>query len=1128
MLRGTSIAAGLFLILLQAAPTWAQGAATGTLVGTVSDTTGAVLVGASVTVTNVATAFTSKTMTSATGAYYVPYLAPGTYRLTVEAASFKKYVHDGILVSAGEVPRINVKLEVGAMAESVTVTGASPLLETDTSVSGQILPGDELTKMPINEKRTGQMLFYYEGTNNMSGQHILGERQNMIGYTLDGVEAKEPGIQTYESTQGILSGAVDAFQEVKVYTTGIPAEIGHSAGGLEAVTYRSGTNQLHGSAEDQYIGKSLIHRSVLEQKRSPNPFAYHEMSFLASGPLVLPKYNGRDKTFWLFGLQRHQELGGTVGSFVTVPTPAMENGDFSFGGQTSPSPLTLYNPYTMRQQGTTWVSDPFPGNMIPKSLIDPVAAKFLSLNPFSQPNITGIPSSTGPTSNLSINPQKWIRRTRWDVKVDHQFTSNNRMFVRYSQGRHRTLGQTTQFSWIGDPSQSFSELIDPAASAASVDQLNIVFSDMAILTPTTNNELRVGYNLHELHQSAPSANQNWAQQLGMPNVNGATFPYFNIGYGMAGLTSYHNIGDDITLQDNFTKIRGRHTIKFGYEMIRTRYNATSPELPSGSYTFGGSEAPFTPNTGNPFADFLLGTVTSATFTQSQASWLPRWWGHQGYIQDDWRARSNLTLNIGLRYAYESPFAIKYGEDSQFDPNVKDPVSGLMGAIVHTSGPLARKDWNNFEPRLGLAWNFASKWVFRASFGVIHADILAPTQNINFDEYLATATVAQAPGNPNPVFNLSQGPPSFAYNLQANGTAPFTGANYSTRTASWWDPNMRMPYVMSWSGGVQWEFAHDWLAELNYQGQAGVGLVNAWNINAIPLNISTDPAVLANIYKATQNYLPYPQFGAITAYSNYGHNTYHSGTLRVEKRFTSSLGLTAFYTFQKNLSECDAEKTCSGITYYDRSLEKARTSYDTTHRFVSVLTYQLPFGKGRHWMNKGGFLNQVLGGWELTETQTLQSGPPFTVTFANSPYKYLPSVSRPNIVTTFAQATVPGWSIGSNRFPTSAQNPYLNMSSFAYPAAFTPGDLGRNTFSGPGLNWMQVSLAKWWTVRERYRFELRLNGYNWPLEQPNYSPPSSVFNSGSPGTFARMTGVEGSFSGIGSGRPNLWIIGRFEF
>ena len=222
----------LGLILLWTSFMLAQTTGTGTLVGTVTDSTGAVVANANVTATNVATAFVSKTVTSTDGAYYIPYLAPGTYRLTVETLGFKKYVGDGILVSSGEVPRIDVKLELGGVSESVTVSAASPLLQTETSSSELTLPGDVITKMPINEKRTGQLLFYYEGSNNMSGQHLLGQRDNAIGYTLDGVDGKEPGIQTYESTSGILSGAMDAFQEVTVYTTGTPAEIGHSAGGL--------------------------------------------------------------------------------------------------------------------------------------------------------------------------------------------------------------------------------------------------------------------------------------------------------------------------------------------------------------------------------------------------------------------------------------------------------------------------------------------------------------------------------------------------------------------------------------------------------------------------------------------------------------------------------------------------------------------------------------------------------------------------------------------------------------------------------------------------------------------------------------------------------------------------------
>jgi hypothetical protein len=196
--------------------------------------------------------------------------------------------------------------------------------------------------------------------------------------------------------------------------------------------------------------------------------------------------------------------------------------------------------------------------------------------------------------------------------------------------------------------------------------------------------------------------------------------------------------------------------------------------------------------------------------------------------------------------------------------------------------------------------------------------------------------------------------------------------------------------------------------------------------------------------------------------------------------------------------------------------------------VGILIYELPFGKGRRWMNHGGMANHVLGGWEFAGTQTFQSGQPFTVSFSGSPNRYLPGASRPNILTANSQAQVENWSIGPNRFPTSAQNPYLNFASFAYPAAFTPGTLGRNTFEGPGLNWSQLSLSKWWRVRERARFQLRFDGYNFPFKQPNFANPSSVYNLNSPGSFARMTGVQGSFSALGSGRPNFYAIVRFEF
>jgi len=432
---------------------WSQTAGTGTLVGTITDSTGAIIGGAKVTVVNTETSFVSDTLASAEGSYYVPYLAPGIYRLTIETAGFKKYVRDGIQIRIGEIPRIDVALEVGAVTESVRVEGSAPLLETETASAGQVLSGDQLLKIPVSQKRAIRMTYYYPGTQPVDGYHVLGQRARSIGYTVDGINGKEPGIGNVGGTNEQISTTQDAFEEVKVHTTGTPAEYGHSAGGMISIVFRSGTNQFHGSAEDRHIAKSMIHRSYLEQLPRTNPFAYDETSFLFSGPVILPKiYKGNNKTFWLVGWEQHRENAGTAGARVQVPTAAMYNGDFSFGGQTTPKVLPIYNPYTTRLEGSTWVRDPFPGNIVPKNLFDPAVQKFLALNPFAQPNQPGIPGATGPTEDLVMNQIKQIRRIRWDIKLDHQFSSNHKMYGRYSQAHHRAWMATIRPSLRGSNS----------------------------------------------------------------------------------------------------------------------------------------------------------------------------------------------------------------------------------------------------------------------------------------------------------------------------------------------------------------------------------------------------------------------------------------------------------------------------------------------------------------------------------------------------------------------------------------------------------------------------------------------------------------------------------------------------
>jgi hypothetical protein len=1092
---------------------WCQTTGTATLVGTVADSSGAVIVGAKATARNAETAFVYESVTNAEGAYYLPYLLPGTYELTVEAPGFKRYVRSGIILRTGETPRINVQLELGNVAESITVDAAPPLLETETAQAGAVLEGDTVIKIPVMQKFVHRVLLYMPGMTNINGQHVLGQRQRAIGYTLDGVSGKEPVVGQIGDFRRTMIASLDSIQEFKLYTTGVPAEAGHSAGGLFSTVFRSGSNSFHGAIEDRYTNGKLIHRQYLEQLPRTGAFDYHEWGATAGGRIV------RDKTFFFGGFQQHWERVSET--FIgAVPSPEMYAGNFDFG----PGSLAIYDPGSTRLENGVWVRDPFPGNQIPRSRFDPAAVKLVAEKPWKEQTTKGVLTPTGPQFNLVIPAFGAYNFQRWDAKIDHQFSTMHKIFGRYSYVRHRSLDRPVR--------ELARDTLFGDVYVKPIDFYNIVLSDTYTLNPSTINEARLGFN-RRIETALPETyNQDWAGRLGIPRVSGLTFPDFrNSGggkiYGLGPGSFTRQVAEDFTLQNNVTKVMGRHTVKTGYELMRTRYNSVPAAFPSGRYFMGGTDFPFRANTGNAFASLLLGAVARAEFTQNFGTWLPRWWYHGLYVQDSWKVTPRLTLELGLRWNYESPFTTKYGQQSQFDPTAADALSGRMGAVTHPQGLLARRDLNNFQPRLGMAWNFKPRWVFRGSFGVMTVDLLTNGIEQNFEEYQATVNIQPPPGDPRIAFRLSEGPPAFQFSVGPGGVAPFQGTNFGARRVSWYDPNMRMPYIMSWSGGFQYQVSRSWLVEALYQGTAGVGLLNAWDINQIPLNISDDINLLNEIFRQLQNYKPWPQFGSILHYSNYGHSTYHGGTARVEKRYSAGITLNAFYTYSKAINEWDDDGTATGITFYNRRLEKARANYDLTHRTVGVLVAELPFGKGRRFLNVGGWRNVALGGWDFTLTQTFQTGPPVTVTFDGSPFNYLPGVRRPHQVLPQEKAQPPNWSIGPHRFPFSAQNRYFSFDAFAYPAAFTAGTLGRNTFESPGLNWTQLSLAKEFRLSERLRFQIRWDVNN-PFKQPQFADPNAVFNLTNRANFGTFSGNRGSFSDVGTSRLHHIVVGRFSW
>ncbi len=1087
--------------------------ATGNIVGHVADSSGAAVPGVEVIALNPEKGERFHTVTDQQGLYRLFYLAPATYTLSFQRTGFATIERPNVILQANETPSIDVQLSVGNLTQKIDVTSASPLLETATSTTGTVMEGKEMNTLPIMQRYTWMSMYLMPDVTSMNGFHIDGMRDRGLGYTLDGISGLQPVIGG-EATNGTVSTTPNAIEEVKLDSTVLPAEYGHSAGGMLSATYKSGTNDFHFEGEDRYVNNDFLHRAYFNLGNAP--FSYHELSSLVTGPVFLPKiYNGRNKTFFMFGWSMHREKYDQS-VFASVPSPAELAGNFTFNGQGYP----IYDPATTRQVNGAWTSTPFPGNILPQSRFDPAIVNFLSHQPWSPANNlggSGLTTATGPVNNYGANSVYHSFRYRYDGKIDHYFSDSNRMYARFSEVLNRANTDPIGINW---------SLADGGAIPTPSNQENAVISDTHVFGPNLVNEAHLGFDHYKQSYTPPGLNGNWAQQLGIPGVSGATFPEFVDSNGNAffgatpvGGASYAVTAND-TFQDNLTFIHRRHSLRMGYELIKTSSDSLIASIPGGEYYFGGTGYPFTPNTGNDFAAFLLGSVVKATFNTTLATWLPRWWSQALYVQDDWVVNPRLTLNLGLRWSFETPFQTKYGQQSEFNPTAIDPLTGMPGAITHPSGALARDDWKHYQPRVGAAYRINNKMVFRAGFALTTIDLFTTALNQNFDEYTSNTTIQSPVGNPSPAFFLSQGPGPVNFNILANGTSPFVGTNYSSRTATYYDPSLHNAYAMNWNATYQYQFAANYLLELSYQGSAGNGLLEGWNMNTVPLNISTNPAVLQKIYQNYQSYLPYPNFGNITMWSNFGHSTYHAGTIKIQKRFSQGLTLMSFYTYSKAIDDCDNDGICYGQTFYDRSLEKGPSGFDVANRFVTYATYELPLGKGRQLMNRGGVLDYVFGGWNVTWIQTFQSGLPVTFTMAGSPYNYLAGNTgtgagqglRPDQILPNGGVIVPNFTIGQ-RFATQYENPIWNVNAFGYPAAFTLGTLGRNTLDGPRLAWSQASASKIFTIRERIHFAIRYD-INNVFKNPNFTNPSSVVNLGSPGLFGKLTGTQGGWCCLG--------------
>jgi len=1144
---------------------WAQ-IGTSTITGQVVDPTGAVVPRVTVTVVQTATQFRSATTTNEEGIYRILSLQPGVYRVTFEGQGFMKMIRDNVELRTGDVLAANISLKVGSVAESIEVSGSNVLLETETSATGSVMAGSVLYDMPLYQRFVNSTLNIVPGLTTggyawgggLGNYNIAGQRSTTTGFFEDGVNANDQlgGTNAIRTIQNSVA-------EVKVVTTVPPAEYGHTAGGVISVVKKSGTNELHGMGSWYGRTRRMQHRLFFDrltdsQPRPGRPEGFPSFFMMPdaslSGPVMIPKlYDGRNKTFFFFGYQRlHEKKVAQVQA--TTPTLGMKQGDFNFPGIANSN--LIFDPATTRLTNGQWARDPFPGNRIPPARIDSVTRKVLEFDPWVAPNQAGTFNALGPVGNLMADEFAMVFFDDYNVRLDHQFSPMFKIYGSYTENRQSGFGRPINIR------QDRPEFDHQQGNWNPSQQSNYSLGKTWVISPRLVNDARLGYYRRVNRTDVPSFGGGWPQKLGIPNMDPALMPSFGSGgrdtpdalYGITGGTPSRLANETVSFRNDTTFVQGRHAWKFGYEVLRFRLNSAVLARPA-RFSFAGVTAgvlpsgALQPNTGNYFAGFLTGQVSDAIFESELTSWLPRSSINSFYLQDDWKVTPKLTLNLGLRYSNESPFASKFGGLSNFDPGARDDVTGRTGGLVFPSAGLSQRDSNNFNPRVGLAWQFRDKWVFRSGFGMYTIDTKFPATRIQFNEWIAQNNQQAAPGDPRPVWGLSRGPDPVQFNLRSNGSSPFRGQNFGARNADLWDPNLRNAYSMNWNANIQRELARNYLLEVSYQGSAGVGLIENWNINTFPVDFARNDIGLRNqVLAAPQNFRPFPNFGNVLMRSNFGHSTFHSGTVKLERRLADGMFFSSFYTFSKAINSQDSDNSGSGVApIQNRSLEKGRAGYDRNHRWISTINWELPFGANKRFNLGNRVANWMMSGLEISWIQTFESGNPLTFGFANSPYNYYPAYvgnRRPDLVGTPKLRS--DWrDIGGDRFNVQNSNPVLEMTPFALPGgcpqalpgagpqrdelinrcSFLMGNAGRNIMTGLPLVWSQVSVQKNFRIREKVTAQLRWDFQN-ALKTFNFNPPTTVVDFQNPRTFGRVSSDPRTASLGGQPLMNLTVLLQF--
>ncbi|MFN7918976.1 MAG: TonB-dependent receptor [Bryobacteraceae bacterium] len=1071
---------------------------TGEIIGTITDSTGAVVSNAKITASNAATGLSRETTTSSTGDYILTLLPPGTYSISVEASGFRKVVQNEIGLQINQRLRLDFALQVGQVSETVEVSAAPPLLESQSSSVGSVINQQFVSELPLNGRNFVQLAILTPGVNGTGfsvggtiqsgtrpddrrpGTEIFsnGNREGSNNFLYDGVDNNERLIQLI-----VLRPAIEGIREFKVQTNMYSADVGRNSGAVVDVVTKSGTNSLHGSAFEFLRNSGLDARSYYNTKGTTfPPFRYNQYGFSIGGPVVIPKlYNGKNKTFF-FGDFEGYRRNTVASSLRSVATSKIRGGDFS-------DEVPIYDPLSNRADTTSATGirrTQFPGNVIPRNRWDLPAARLLTAFP--------LPTNGGKVNNYLANLNLVQNWDQGDIRVDHQISSNDNIFFRWSIQDTTTIAPHTfpavQIEGLPKPVGVGNE--DSFAGPAQNPVQHAVLSYTKVIGPRLVNDFRIGFNRFKLDYTGDgyeAGGPNLGNLVGIPNANShplhTVLPIINLGQytGVGHSRSLPIFRRSNTFQyvDNATLTHGSHTLKFGGDVRRRQITEYQTNRGNGRFNFTrgytteiGSGA----TTGNELASFITGY---ANFVEQDFTLA--WIGARGielgfYGADDWRVTRKLTLNLGLRWDYYSPFSEVANRWANFDAATATvKVAGRDG--VDSRAGIAR-DFSNWAPRFGFAYQLGPRTVLRGGFGLFYnpngngGALLRLERHIPFGPIITQANNDVALGT-----RMSQGfaaPPTINFDSAKNPTGGVIGIA----------PNYKSSYAQQFNLGLQQE-VFGVLVKASMVGNLGRRLGTTIDLNQ-PL---PGPG-------AVNNRRPFfgirPAIAGITYAVSDGLSSYVSGQLEVIKRMASGTNIMFGYTLGHAIDDVGTEFGGGTGTPQDirnRRADRGNAAYDIRHRATLSVTHRLPFGKGQKF-NVTGPADWIVGGWQLNGIVIMQTGLPFTVGHAGANTGGAGG-SRPDFLRDPAlpsdQRTLQRW---------------FDPAAFLTPAIYTFGNVGRNTLYGPGRWNVDASLFKDFRIREPLVLQFRAEAFNL-FNHPQFGQPNATIGTSSAGTITSTVG-----------------------